>query len=814
VGRAKRKRREQVERPEGREGRSAPPEPGSAWSERRVFWVFAGAMALATLVFFASFVTDRGQMLFGTDMLGEAYQNRSYAVQEVQAGRGLPGWNPFVYAGQPFLSTLPYPLYYPTTLAYFVFPLHRAIGWAFVLHFLVAGLLAYALARQFGLKSGAAAVTGVAYMFTGYIVSHLYGGHDGRMFAMTLTPALFLFAERALSRRSGHWFLWMSMVVVLQTFTPHVQTMYFAAMAVGAYVLFRLVQMKRAGDDWKTVSTLLGWFVGAYVLAGLVALVEVWPTLKMLQFSHREARGYAYASSWALPVSETLAMIWPELQGYLQTYWGANPFKLHTEYVGAVPVFLALLALASRRSARVWFFAGLAVVGLLFAWGGATPVHRIFYWTLPVMKSFRAPAMMFSVVALSIVVLAGHGAQALYDHGEALADKRHLAWKLLAGFGVLWLLLWLWVAARPHGFAGFWADLLAIPYGSQQAPAMQSAMPSFVLGLGLFTLYWAVAFALVWAAVRRKLAPLLACALLGAVTVVDLWRVDKDFYATFPVSRLEADATVRFLQSQPGPLRVFPIFRAYEPNELMLYRLESVTGMQKFRLQWWDDLVGEDFGRLLRNINLWRLLDIDYVVSPQPLSAPGLEPVFEGAGRLVYRWSEDTPRAWVVYEAVVPAEGESAQSLTLDPAFTPLETAILEPGVTPPALDARTAVAARIQWATRTPDQLALSVESEGAGLLVLAEIYHPYWSASIDGNPVPVYQVDVALRGVPVPAGSHRVEMRFSDPTMRYGAWGSGIGILLLIGLLAATWRGRQGRAATPAESASGEGEPEQESA
>ena len=48
------------------------------------------AMALATLAFFASFVFDSGAMLFGTDMLSQAYQSRAFAVQEVQAGRGLP----------------------------------------------------------------------------------------------------------------------------------------------------------------------------------------------------------------------------------------------------------------------------------------------------------------------------------------------------------------------------------------------------------------------------------------------------------------------------------------------------------------------------------------------------------------------------------------------------------------------------------------------------------------------------------------------------------------------------------------------------
>jgi hypothetical protein len=78
--------------------------------ERHAFWIFLGAAALATLVFFASFVTDREAMIFGTDMVSQAYQSRAFAVQEVQAGRGLPQWNPFVFGGLPYLSVLPYPV--------------------------------------------------------------------------------------------------------------------------------------------------------------------------------------------------------------------------------------------------------------------------------------------------------------------------------------------------------------------------------------------------------------------------------------------------------------------------------------------------------------------------------------------------------------------------------------------------------------------------------------------------------------------------------------------------------------------------------
>ena len=46
--------------------------------------------------------------------------------------------------------------------------------------------------------------------------------------------------------------------------------------------------------------------------------------------------------------------------------------------------------------------------------------------------------------------------------------------------------------------------------------------------------------------------------------------------------------------------------------------------------------------------------------------------------------------------------------------------------------------------------------------LLVLAESYYPGWRAWIDEQPVPVYEVDLAFRGVVVGGGSHRLRMEF----------------------------------------------------
>jgi uncharacterized membrane protein YfhO len=84
---------------------------------------------------------------------------------------------------------------------------------------------------------------------------------------------------------------------------------------------------------------------------------------------------------------------------------------------------------------------------------------------------------------------------------------------------------------------------------------------------------------------------------------------------------------------------------------------------------------------------------------------------------------------------------------------------------------------------TFTPNEVVLDVEAERGGLLVVSEIFHPNWRANVDGAEVSVHRVDVALRGVEVPSGSH--EVRF---TYAAGAVGRGlaVGLLALIACLA----------------------------
>jgi len=62
---------------------------------------------------------------------------------------------------------------------------------------------------------------------------------------------------------------------------------------------------------------------------------------------------------------------------------------------------------------------------------------------------------------------------------------------------------------------------------------------------------------------------------------------------------------------------------------------------------------------------------------------------------------------------------------------------------------------------------VALDVETDHAGLLVLHDIYYPGWEATVDGEPRPILRANLLFRGVEVGPGRHRVEFRFRPLSM-----------------------------------------------
>jgi hypothetical protein len=85
------------------------------------------------------------------------------------------------------------------------------------------------------------------------------------------------------------------------------------------------------------------------------------------------------------------------------------------------------------------------------------------------------------------------------------------------------------------------------------------------------------------------------------------------------------------------------------------------------------------------------------------------------------------------------------------------------------------------------PDRVELRAKLDRPGIVVLADVYYPGWSLTIDGKPAPVYRANRLMRGAAVPAGEHTLVYSFRPASFRYGmvlSCAGGLGLVVL-GLL-----------------------------
>jgi uncharacterized membrane protein YfhO len=66
------------------------------------------------------------------------------------------------------------------------------------------------------------------------------------------------------------------------------------------------------------------------------------------------------------------------------------------------------------------------------------------------------------------------------------------------------------------------------------------------------------------------------------------------------------------------------------------------------------------------------------------------------------------------------------------------------------------------------PDHIAISVDTQGDALLVIANTWNPYWSVTVDGEAAPTLKVNYLQIGVVLTGGAHVVELRYRPPYAR----------------------------------------------
>jgi hypothetical protein len=123
----------------------------------------------------------------------------------------------------------------------------------------------------------------------------------------------------------------------------------------------------------------------------------------------------------------------------------------------------------------------------------------------------------------------------------------------------------------------------------------------------------------------------------------------------------------------------------------------------------------------------------------------------------IYENLDVLPRAFLVHQAIVAANGDEALTLMQEGSFAPAAQVVLEQSLQL-SNDEADPTSSTVHVTHYAPEQVEVAVEADAPGYLVLTDAWYPGWEASIDGEPAVIQRADLLFRAVAVNAGSHRV--------------------------------------------------------
>lgn len=757
-----------------------------------------------------------GEMLYGSDWLLSGYAAREFIAEYIASHGRLPLWNPFLFGGVPTVAAFYGDIFYPTTLFRVFLPVHLVWSYTFAAHIALSGVATYYFSRDLGLNRYASAVGALAYMFCGSLVSMTNPGHDGKLICSSFLPVAFLFFNKALNSGKLYYFVFAGAAIGFPFMVGHVQMAYYMVLSLFLFLVFRLVGMWRDTQERPRMGRAAIYSILAVLFMLCLISVQFLPVYEYMPSAARGSeRGYRWATSWSLPTSELVDLITPHFSGLEGRYWGTNYFKLDSQYLGVLPLLLAPLALLGKRPRNVKFFTGLLLLGVIMALGGHTPLYRLAYYVIPGVKKFRGPSMIFFIASFSAAMLSGFGAARLMQDLREEQKKRVFAY-LLFVLGAVFLFLIISAASR-QSIIDFISSRVR-PYiasnyspslASQKIANLRSNYRYFLGGLSwalfLFAANAGLIYLIVAKKVRRESWAVLACLLL----VVDLWIADHYFIRSAPRPKeyFAADEVVRFLKTRDGIFRVFP-FRYEHTNDnlLMHHRIQSVGGYHGNQLQSYQDFIGAGRSVMfspknLNNQNFLDILNVRYIVSvvlPEDVSRfdartreairsireffdrENFREVFVGRTYTVYENVSALERAVLVPGCEIMPKGEILSRMK-DDSFDPKDLVILEedPGL---PLPGGKGPVGNVEIVEYGENRIVMKTDSPENCILFVSENFYNQWRARVDGKEAKIYTADYTMRGIPVPAGSHTVQMEYDSSAMKMGVLLSILSFLLLV--------------------------------
>lgn len=715
--------------------------------------------------------------------------------------------------------------------------------------FLIAMISFYVLMLAMRVNKWIGAACAVAFAFSSYMPIIAAAGHGTKMMDIALMPGVL--AGVIFTYRGKYWLgvVITGLFLALFLASGHYQIIYYSLFVIGTLVIatfIGLLQQKRLRRF--LIGSVLLLVVVAFATLTLYSTLSI--TSEYNKYSIRGGKSELsnnkdkkggldkdYANSWSNGIGETFCILVPNLYGgsssenigedshfgetlselgaqpqmieqataNAPTYWGPQPFLAGPIYFGAVVCFLFVLSMLAIRSNHKWWVAAVCLFFIMLSWGGHFKAFNDFVFTaLPMYNKFRTPSMALSIPLLLFPAMGAWGLSVLLNgsyNNDEIWKKVRTALLITGGLCVILILCSMMgffdfkgandeMIQKQYGQAG--ERLMHAIREDRSSLAMKDAFRSLIFIL--------LAAAALWAVAKNKIKATYAVAAIALLIAIDQFPVakrylNKDTYLdsdSYEQAFAPRQVDQQILADKDSYYRVFDLsdqnngpFNNARPA--LFHKL--IGGYHPAKLEIYQDLIEHQLGKL--NYPVLNMLNAKYIITPADKQRP--EMAQQNPGALGNAWFVNNIKWAATADDEMNALNGPSLSNPMDTSagnFQPAQTAVIREkykgdlGNYTFGKDS----AASIKLTSYSPRDLEYESQNNQNGMAVFSDIYYPDgWTATIDGKPAKIYNVDYVLRGLQIPAGKHQIKFSFVLPGFEKGEKISLIGSVLLTILILA---------------------------
>ncbi|MDO8487530.1 MAG: hypothetical protein Q7S45_04500 [Candidatus Curtissbacteria bacterium] len=355
------------------------------------------------LAFFLPFIFRPELLTIRDNDLGRTYIPLfSFFKDSIGLNRQFPLWRPSQMMGETLIGNPLWSPIYPLNVIFVLLPTGLGSIIYLLFHFELAGLSTYFLGRSFRLSSIASASAAFFYAFSVKMLLHLSAGHVTMIAAASFIPMAFLSVRQLIIKPSFSWTVAGSISLAAMYIT-YPTIFYYTIIFLAIYYLYKYPpKLIKNFDVLKSAKYFWPFIILMFVTLGLAA-AAILPQLEFAPFSTRSSLGFSDVAQplWNLKRFAT-SLFFPYLKF---SSFDHESFL----YLGVVPTLLAafgFMHLPKTRKITVGLFGLLTAA---FAAGASTPVFRLAYEFLPVLKYSRITTRPWFIVALIVALLAAFG---------------------------------------------------------------------------------------------------------------------------------------------------------------------------------------------------------------------------------------------------------------------------------------------------------------------------------------------------------------------------------------------------------------------